>query len=320
MIFFAFLFISFVQATTLQIVGDVLLGTDYPTGSFTHPSQVQLKSVKSLVQGADLLVGNYEGTFCQSKITPKKCENNKNCYAFKLPPKEAVVLKNLGFDYLSHANNHAYDFEGPCLASTLATFQAHGILTSGLKDTYSRFVVSGVRITIISFHSSQHFNSTLDLSLVKDRIAPHRNTSDFILVYFHGGAEGKRAVMVPEGIEFFFGENRGDVRSFAHQAIDAGADIVVGSGPHVIRGSEIYKGKLIAYSLGDFIFPVARDAESFEPYGISLQVEIGTSKELNYRWVSFKRDAKGWPVFDPKNEGRSLVESRSLFASLLKSL
>lgn len=318
MIFFTLLFISFAQAATLQIVGDVLLGTDYPTGSYTHPSQAQLKSVKSMVHGADLLLGNYEGTFCQSKITPKKCENHKNCYAFKLPPNEAVVLKNLGFDYLSHANNHAYDFEELCLASTLAAFHSQGILTSGLKDTYSRFVVSGIRITIISFHSSQHFNSTLDLARVKERIEPHRETSDFIVVYFHGGAEGKSAVQVPEGNEFFLGENRGDVRSFAHQAIDSGANLVVGSGPHVIRGSETYKGKLIAYSLGDFIFPVARDTESFEPYGISLQVEIGTNKEINYRWVSFKRDAKGWPVFDPKNVGRSLVESRSLFTNLFK--
>ena len=66
----------------------------------------------------------------------------------------------------------------------------------------------------------------------------------------HAGAEGSEAIHVPHGTETFLGENRGDSRRFAHAVIDAGADLVVGSGPHVIRGIERYHGRLIAYSLG----------------------------------------------------------------------
>ena len=73
-----------------------------------------------------------------------------------------------------------------------------------------------------------------------------------MIVGFHGGAEGATHQHVLEGDETFLGEDRGDLRRFTHAAIDAGADLVLGSGPHVVRAMEIYKGKLIAYSLGNF--------------------------------------------------------------------
>ena len=69
---------------------------------------------------------------------------------------------------------------------------------------------------------------------------------------FHGGAEGSDKTHVPSGTETFLGENRGDLRRFTHAVIDAGADLVVGSGPHVLRGMEVYRGRLIAYSMGNF--------------------------------------------------------------------
>ena len=76
--------------------------------------------------------------------------------------------------------------------------------------------------------------------------------ADIVVVAMHAGAEGSGATHVPHGTETFLGENRGDSRRFSHAVIDAGADLVVGSGPHVIRGLERYHGRLIAYSLGNF--------------------------------------------------------------------
>jgi hypothetical protein len=68
----------------------------------------------------------------------------------------------------------------------------------------------------------------------------------------HAGAEGSGMTRVPYGAETYLGEPRGDSRAFSHAVIDAGADLVVASGPHVMRGMEIYRGRLIAYSLGNF--------------------------------------------------------------------
>jgi len=144
-----FFFTSLVHAVTLQFVGDVLLGTDYPVNNYIRPVLGQLDSVKSLIKGSDLLLGNYEGCFCESHLTPLKCKKNKACYAFKLPVSEAEILKNIGFHYLSHANNHAYDFESECLKSTLETFNFLGIKTSGLQNTSSRFDISGLSIVVI---------------------------------------------------------------------------------------------------------------------------------------------------------------------------
>ena len=72
------------------------------------------------------------------------------------------------------------------------------------------------------------------------------------MVAIHAGAEGSDQIHVPHGAEYFLGENRGNSRAFTHAAIDAGADLVVGSGPHVIRGVEWYHHRLIAYSTGNF--------------------------------------------------------------------
>ena len=73
-----------------------------------------------------------------------------------------------------------------------------------------------------------------------------------MVVQVHMGAEGSAGHAVRPGNEIFFGENRGDPIEFAHAVIDAGADLVVGHGPHVMRAMEFYKGRLIAYSLGNF--------------------------------------------------------------------
>ena len=77
--------------------------------------------------------------------------------------------------------------------------------------------------------------------------------ADLVVVTMHAGAEGSSANHVRAGTEFFLGENRGDSEAFTHAVVDAGADLVVGSGPHVLRGMEWYHGRLIAYSLGNFV-------------------------------------------------------------------
>src|SRR5438477_12763364 len=76
--------------------------------------------------------------------------------------------------------------------------------------------------------------------------------ADVVVVYMHAGAEGSAALHVTGGEETYAGEDRGNPKAFAHMAVGAGADLVIASGPHVLRGMEFYRGRLIAYSLGDF--------------------------------------------------------------------
>ena len=124
--------------------------------------------------------------------------------------------------------------------------------------------------------------------------------SDLVIVGFHGGAEGATHQHVLEGDETFLGEDRGDLRRFTHAAIDAGADLLLGSGPHVVRAMEIYKGKLIAYSLGNFATygPFNLNAEN----GLTMVLEAHLAPDGTFlRGMAYavKQDKPGGPKLDP---------------------
>src|SRR5258708_37113315 len=135
-----------------------------------------------------------------------------------------------------------------------------------------RLTVKGRRVTIIAFATYPGAYNFLDLDESLQTIRAARAESDLVIVGFHGGAEGATHQHVLEGEETVWGEDRGDLRRFTHAAVDAGADLVLGSGPHVVRAVEVYNGKLIAYSLGNFATygPFNLNAEN----GLSLILEV----------------------------------------------
>src|SRR5206468_5005147 len=104
---------------------------------------------------------------------------------------------------------------------------------------------------------------------------------DLLVVTFHGGSEGAKAMRTGEAAESLGAEPRGDLRRWAHAVINAGADVVVGHGPHVLRGMEFYRGRLIAYSLGNFL--TYRGFNLAGPLGIAavLQLEFSVDRTLH---------------------------------------
>ena len=140
----------------------------------------------------------------------------------------------------------------------------------------------------------------LDLDASLQTIRAAKVESDLVIVGFHGGAEGATHQHVLEGDETFLGEDRGDLRRFTHAAIDAGADLVLGLGPHVVRAMEIYKGKLIAYSLGNFATygPLNLNAEN----GLTLVLEAHLAPDgtfLSGKAYAVKQEKPGGPKLDP---------------------
>jgi hypothetical protein len=132
--------------------------------------------------------------------------------------------------------------------------------------------------------------------------------ADLVVVLFHGGAEGADRLHVPYGREFAFGEDRGDLRRFAHRAVDAGADLVLGSGPHVLRGLERYRNRLIAYSLGNL-----SGWRNFGTGGI-LSASALLTVELSSRGrpvaggiTSLRLDGIGVPHRDPTRRAEHLM-------------
>jgi hypothetical protein len=182
----------------------------------------------------------------------KQCKDKRVCFLFRTPTRYARYLQLAGFDVMSLANNHARDFGEAGRTSSMESMDRVGIHHSGREGTVASFVANGRRIAMVAFAPNVGSNSLNDpqigLPLVSEVAAKH----DIVIVSFHGGAEGNGAEKMPFAREIFAGEDRGNVVEFARSMIDAGADIVLGHGPHVVRPMEIYKDRLIAYSLGNF--------------------------------------------------------------------
>jgi hypothetical protein len=157
-----------------------------------------------------------------------------------------------GFDVLSLANNHARDFGEEGRTSTMTALDQAGILHSGREGDFASIEINNIKIAVLAYAVTKESNMMLDYDLAEATVAEYAASHDIVIVSFHGGAEGVDAINIPFAEEEYFGEPRGDVVMFAHRMVDAGADLLIGHGPHVVRAAERYKDRLIAYSLGNF--------------------------------------------------------------------
>ncbi|MCW5912603.1 MAG: CapA family protein [Cyclobacteriaceae bacterium] len=236
-------------------VGDIMMGTNYPDKGGLPPADGTelFKEVAAILQNADVTMGNLEGVLLDEGGTAKTCRDPKVCYVFRSPVKYADNLAAAGFDVMSLANNHAGDFGDAGRRSSMKTLDQAGIYHAGLTTTpYVVFEKDSVRYGFTAFAPNSGCLNLNDLPTAKAIVQKLDSISDVVIVSFHGGAEGPQHQHVPRKNEIFYGENRGNVYEFAHQLIDAGADIIFGHGPHVTRAVEVYKNRFIAYSLGNF--------------------------------------------------------------------
>ena len=238
------------RPVSVAVVGDTVMGS-LPYGLPPDGGASLFADVHSLLTG-DVVLGNLEGTL--SSGGGSKCgAGSSNCFAFQTPPSYARWLRQAGFTVMSLANNHAFDFGPSGQRQTVAALRRVGIRNTGRPGTRAVQRVKGQRVAILGFAPYTWADSLLDIPRAKRRVRQAARSAEIVIVMMHAGAEGSDKTHVPSGSESSFGEDRGNSRAFTHAVIDAGADLVVGSGPHVLRGMEIYKGRLIAYSLGNFM-------------------------------------------------------------------
>lgn len=284
-------------------VGDVMLGTTFPdeNGDMLPPSDGAdlLREVTPILKRGDVVFGNLEGPLVDGGSS-LKCRGKKgNCYAFRVPTRYGQHLKDAGFNVMGLANNHAMDFGAEGRASSRQVLDSEGIAHSGELGDIARLSAKGEKIDLIAFATYPGAYDLLDLDEALQAVRQARAESDLVIVSFHGGAEGATHQHVLPGDEQFLGEDRGDLRRFTHAAIDAGAQLVIGSGPHVVRGMEIYDGKLIAYSLGNFATygPFNLSGEN----GISLILEAHLAPDgsfLRGQVYPVKQEKPGGPKLD----------------------
>ncbi len=238
----------------ITAVGDIMLGTNFPDDRLApEDGALLLNAISPFLTKADITFGNLEGVLMEGGEAAKKCKSSSSCYVFRSPPHYANYLKTAGFDVLSLANNHARDFFEEGRTASMQALTAAGLKHTGRFGDFARWVEKGVTVTWIAYAPFGGSYDLLDIPLAKKQIEALAKNSDLVLVSIHAGAEGKDVQHIPFKNEMFYGEDRGDVVKFSHAVIDAGADLVVGHGPHVPRALELYKSRLIAYSLGNFL-------------------------------------------------------------------
>lgn len=212
------------------------------------------KELVDEMRGADLMMLNNEFPYSLRGVkTPDKS------YTFRADPKRVQILEEMGVDIVSLANNHALDYGPDALEDTFTTLEEAGIEYVGAGRNMDRakapiyFTVKGKKIAFIAasrviFAMDWYATDTrlgmvgtYDPAIILESVKEAKENSDYVIIYVHWGVERQDT---PEKYQ----------RTLAKQYIDAGADAVIGCHPHVMQGFEFYKGKPIAYSLGNYWF------------------------------------------------------------------
>ena len=250
------------ETITVAFTGDIMMGTTYPdsvhgTGLPVEDGRHIFDDVREIISSVDFAGGNLEGSFLEGPGHRRPMTNPKTYFIFRMPPKYVNNLLEAGYDFVGIANNHINDFGEPGRASTVKTLKDAGLAHAGLKNICERAFVerNGVVFGVAQVGHGNNNVNVNDIEEVTRVVKELRDSSDVVVLSFHGGAEGSAHTHVPGKMEYYVGEQRGDVKKMARAAIDAGADVVFGHGPHVVRGAELYKDHIIFYSLGNFCTP-----------------------------------------------------------------
>lgn len=293
----------------IRAVGDIMMGSTYPVQVLPESCQSIFDDVREILADADITIGNLEGTICDAGWTNKR--RSRTTYAFRMPKNYVNVLKDAGFDLLGLANNHINDFGRYGMNTTMELLDMVGIGYSGPVGKIAYREVKGINVAYIAFGFSPNCYSILDVRQAQRQVAALKRAGYIVLVSFHGGSEGRRALRTKNIDEFLYGEPRGNVIEFAHSVIDSGADLVLGHGPHVPRAIELYKDRLIGYSLGNFCtygyFNLDREC------GLSLILEVELNNEGKFVI------ARMWPVYQ-KKPGIPVIDSLARTIGLIKTL
>ena len=250
--------------------GDVTLGTNLdttwakraarrlrkPVALYPSPDSL-LRPLQPLFEGADVVLLNIEGAIGSGKLKKPKCgPRSTACFAFRMPDATAAALRRVAPKAQvvgNVANNHANDAGAPGLKRTRELLGAAGVHVTG-ADSEPTLVrtANGDTIAILGFGTSG-FPDARDLESVRRFVSRASERYSRVVVTMHLGTEGQGADRTNDTTEYLLGADRGNPVAFGRAAVESGASLVVGHGPHVVRALEWVDGSLVAYSLGNLL-------------------------------------------------------------------
>jgi len=272
------------EKTSVKIVlfGDLMMAGMDTLKAVRNDPLFPFRGTLSLIREADIAIANLEAPLGTYGIRVEDKE-----YTFLTNPKLASYAKAAGFDGFVLANNHIMDYGTAALRQTIETLDSLGIKHAGAGMNVGEarkpmiFKCKGVKIGVLAYSntfpksywatSKRAGTAFGHVGFIRSDVKRLRDSVDFVIVYFHWGAERR---IQPKGYQ----------RTLAHIAIDAGADLVVGSHPHIVQGIEVYRGRLIFYSLGNYAFRSTTDSAS----GAALLVKLFPQDSVVYEIVPLK--------------------------------
>jgi hypothetical protein len=311
-------------AITLSGVGDVIMGTE-PNTLPPNGGAGLFDPVKSAL-AADVVMGNLEtplttdtgrnkcpaATPTPANGQPSPSASDSGCFQFFLPPTYANHLRDGGFTVMNLANNHTNDMGAEGLSNTRKALEAANVRHTGAPNEITVVEAKGVKVAVLGFSIYSWGQSLNNIPAAVELVRKAVNQADLVVIQMQGGAEGADKTHVPPGKETYLGEDRGDLIKFSHAVIDAGADVIFGHGPHVMRGMEFYKGRLIAYSLGNFTGYGVLKATG--PLGIGGVLKVSLNKDGSWasgQLVPTSMVKNGLPAPDPQKRAWGVVNGLS---------
>lgn len=300
------LFVNILNAEIiLSFVGDVMTGSDYPDKSYLPSNEGKdiFKSVENYFKNSDINFANLEGAIANTNTQSSK--RSKNSYSFRMPPYMANRIAEAGFNIVAVANNHSRDFGDKGYKQTQEYLKNAEIkIVGNILNTATIIEIKNKKIGFLAFYYFSYANNSIqDITSAKALVEKTKKECDFLVVSFHGGAEGRNMFRVPKETEIFYGENRGDVYKFSRAVSDAGADLIIGHGPHVLRAMEIYNNSFIAYSLGNFVGYKQFSLAGNNGISAILQITLNDNLKINSaKVIPIKLINGGIPSVDYSDE------------------
>jgi poly-gamma-glutamate capsule biosynthesis protein CapA/YwtB (metallophosphatase superfamily) len=305
------------ERVSFAFVGDVLLGEYVGTLLNRHGFDYPYAQVSGILREADVAAANLETAVTSGGEKPEL-----KTYEFRSDPDALPAFREAGFDLVNLANNHTMDFGPEGLRDTMKHLKESDIAYVGAGETadeaYAPVYIekNGVRIAVLGFsrvipdgswkagENKLGLADTYDYTRPVQAIEAAKAQADIVVVLVHWGDEKAEAPLADKQVDL------------GRRYIDAGADLVIGSHPHVLQGFEYYKNRWIAYSLGNFIFTKSKDPLTYDS-GI-LQAECGKNGECRLQLMPIRADTPQPQPMDPEKGALLLarLSERSYGASI----
>lgn len=313
------------QGPTVRVCagGDMMLGSNLQRGGGAPaeraaPDSAALQALVAplvpLFADAQLAILNVEGAI-GSGPAPRKCSaTSTSCYAFRQPIEAAFAFRTVAPNAAvigGVANNHAMDAGRAGWQQTATHLGAAGVFVTGMDTLPTMIpVAEGDSVAVLAFSTFSAGPDARNLAAVQRHVARAAARTRRVVVAVHHGAEGPGAQRTADRVETAFGENRGNPVAFARTAVDAGASLVVGHGPHVLRAAEWRGNALVFYSLGNLLTNGSFSVSGPSGRGAVACADITAEGRAERGLVRSTRQLRaGQLIEDPEGRGAWLIDS-----------